>query len=197
MITTETRKNGSTEVRGMVRSLAQVGITCVDIERSLKFYMETLGLPLLEALNVPEDQVRDIYGLTDGTKVTLFLLRTGNGGFVELFHFQPLGGAHQGVVWNRPGITHLALDVKNLPAVMERLDKQGVKFVSPVKTNLGADFIFTRDPDGNLLELIDMKMLYWPGRLLGGIIARANTKKKYKNLYKDVREGNPLPPKRN
>jgi catechol 2,3-dioxygenase-like lactoylglutathione lyase family enzyme len=180
----------------MVRSLAQVGITCIDIERSLKFYMETLGLPLLEAINVPEDQKRDIYGLTDGTKVTFFLLRTGNGGFVELFHFDPLGGPHQEVVWNRPGITHFAIDVKNLPDVMKRLESQGIKFVSPVKTNFGTDFIFTRDPDGNLLELIDMKALYWPARILGGLIARGNTKRKYKNLYKDVRECNPLPPKK-
>ena len=47
----------------MIRSLAQVGITCSNIEKSLEFYNGILGLPLLEALDVPEDQVRDIYGL--------------------------------------------------------------------------------------------------------------------------------------
>jgi catechol 2,3-dioxygenase-like lactoylglutathione lyase family enzyme len=179
----------------MVRSLAQVGITCSDIEKMLKFYRDILGLPLLEAITVPEDQVRDIYGLTDGTKVTFFLLRTGNGGFVELFNFQPLAGPHQNVVWNRPGITHLALDVKNLPAVMKRLEKQGIHTICPVKTNLGTDFVFTRDPEGNLLELIDMKKLYWPGRLLGGVIAKINAKTKYKNLYEDIRNGRHMPPK--
>ena len=179
----------------MIRSLAQVGITCSDIEKSLKFYNELLGLPLLEALDVPGDQVRDIYGLDDSqTKVTLFLLRTGNGGFVELFRFEPLGGDHQHVVWNRPGITHFALDVKNLPAVMKRLEKEGVDMICPVKNNLGTDFVFTRDPDGNLVELIDMKFLYWPGRLLGGLMAKMNMKTKYKKLYQLVREKRPLPP---
>jgi len=173
----------------MVRSLAQVGITCSDIEKSLKFYTEILGLPLLEAIYVPEDQKRDIYGLTDNTEVTLYLLRTGNGGFIELFHFSPLGGPHQKVVWNRPGITHFALDVKNLPEVMKRLKAQGVDTICPVKNNLGTDFVFTRDPDGNLMELIDMKKLYWPGRLLGGVIAKMNMKSKYKNLYGDIKAG--------
>jgi len=180
----------------MVRSLAQVGITCMDIERSLQFYNQILGIPLLEALDVPPDQVRDIYGLDDKTtKVTLFLLRTGNGGFVELFRFEPLGGEHQHVVWNRPGITHLALDVKNLPVVMKRLEAEGIKFVCPVKTNLGTDFVFTKDPDGNLVELIDMKSLYWPGRILGGLMAKMNMKSKYKNLFSSVREGKSFPPR--
>ncbi len=173
----------------MVRSLAQVGITCTDIERSLKFYTETLGLPLLEAIYVPEDQRRDIYGVTKDTEVTLYLLRTGNGGFVELFHFTPLAGPHQDVVWNKPGITHFALDVKNLPGTMRKLKEQGIEFICPVKCNLGTDFVFTRDPDGNLLELIDMKKLYWPGRILGGIIAKMNMKTKYKNLYRDIKAG--------
>ncbi len=178
----------------MVRSLAQVGITCTDIEKSMKFYHGILGLPLLEGIDVPEDQRRDIYGLKDDTKVTLFLFRTGNGGFIELFKFDPIGGPHQDVVWNRPGITHLALDVKNLPEVMKRLNAAGIEFVCPVKNNLGTDFVFTRDPDGNLVELIDMKGLYWPARILGGVIAKMGMKTKYKNLYKMVREGAKFPP---
>ncbi|MFA6451352.1 MAG: VOC family protein [bacterium] len=177
----------------MVRSLAQVGITCSDIQKSLEFYNGILGLPLLEAIDVPEDQRRDIYGTPPDTKVTLFLLRTGNGGFVELFRFQPLGGEHQKVVWNRPGITHFALDVKNLPEVIKKLKEKGIEMICPVKCNLGTDFVFTRDPDGNLVELIDMKKLYWPGRLLGGVVANMNMKKKYKNLYKDVCDGKKFP----
>ncbi|HOO56355.1 MAG TPA: VOC family protein [bacterium] len=179
----------------MIRSLAQAGITCTDIEKSLKFYHEILGIPLLEAIDVPEDQVRDIYGMTDGTKVTLFLLRTGNGGFVELFHFNPLGGEHQDVVWNRPGITHLALDVKKLPNVMKKLKESGIEFVCPVKNNLGTDFVFTRDPDGNLVELIDMKAMYWPARILGGLIAKINRKTKYKDLYQRIKENGAFPAK--
>lgn len=180
----------------MVRSLAQVGITCTDVDKSLHFYNEILGIPLLEAFDVSDDQVKDIYGLDpEKNKVTLFLLRTGNGGFVELFRFTPLAGGHQSVVWEKPGITHLALDVKNLPAIMKRLEAEGVSFVCPVKTNLGTDFVFTRDPDGNLVELIDMKMLYWPGRLLGGVLAKLNGKTKYKNLREDVRNNKPFPGK--
>ena len=168
------------EMRKMIRSLAQVGLTCVDFERSLNFYSGLLGLPVLEMMDVPGDGVRDIYGLDPAkTKVKLALLRTGNGAFVELFQFQPLDGAHQRVVWERPGITHFSFNVKNLPAVMKRLRAAGVEFVCDVKTSLGTDYVFLHDPDGNRVELLDMKRLYWPGQLFGGLIAKMNMKKKY------------------
>lgn len=172
----------------MIRSLAQVGVTCNDFKRSLEFYCGILGLPVLAVLDVPPDQVRDIYGLDpDKTKVTLALLRTGNGGFLELFRFTPLGGAHQDVVWEKPGITHFSFDVKNLPAVMERLKAAGVNFVTPAKNNLGTDFIFLRDPDNNLVELLDMKHMYWPARWFGGIMSRMNMRGKYKGLVSELK----------
>lgn len=167
----------------MIRSLAQVGVTTTDFQKSLNFYSGLLGLPVLAVLDVPDDQVVDIYGLDPAkTKVTLALLRTGNGAFVELFRFTPLGGGHQNVVWERPGITHFSFNVKNLPKVIERLKAAGVNFVTPVKTNLGTDYIFLRDPDGNLVELLDMKLLYWPGQILGGLMAKMNMKTKYKHF---------------
>lgn len=171
----------------MIRSLAQVGVTCKDFQRSLKFYSGLLGLPVLAVLDVPDDQVRDIYGIDPAkNKVTLALLRTGNGGFIELFRFEPLGEGHQNVVWERSGITHFSLNVKNLPKVMERLKAAGVNFVTPVKNNLGTDFVFLRDPDGNLVELLDMHGLYWPAQLFGGLMAKGNMKKKYKDLLDKV-----------
>jgi catechol 2,3-dioxygenase-like lactoylglutathione lyase family enzyme len=167
----------------MIRSLAQVGVTCVDFQRSLNFYSGLLGLPILEVIEVPDDQVLDIYGIDPAKhKVTLALLRTGNGGFIELFKFEPLHEGHQRVVWERSGITHFSLNVKNLPNVMKRLEAAGVKFVTPVKNNLGTDFVFLRDPDGNLVELLDMHGLYWPAQVLGGLIAKMNMKKKYGRL---------------
>ena len=167
----------------MIRSLAQVGITAVDFDRSLQFYSGLLGLPILEVMDVPGDQVSDIYGLDPAqVKVSLALLRTGNGAFIELFRFSPLGGDHQSVVWNRPGITHLALFVKNLPKVMERLKTAGVQFVTSVNSGLGSDYVFLRDPDGNLVELLDLKLLYWPGQIFGGLLARMNTKKNLQRL---------------
>jgi catechol 2,3-dioxygenase-like lactoylglutathione lyase family enzyme len=172
----------------MIRSLAQVGVTCSDFQRSLKFYGEILGLPCLAVIDVPEDQVRDIYGIDPAkNKVTLALMRTGNGGFVELFRFEPLHGEHQKVVWERPGITHFSFNVKNLAAARKRLEAAGYKFVTPVKTNMGTDFIFLRDPDGNLIELLDMKLLYWPGQWLGGLMARMNMRGKYKELISKVK----------
>jgi len=160
-----------------------VGVTCKDFDRSLNFYSGLLGLPILAVEEIPRDQINDLYGLEpDSVKVRLALLRTGNGAFVELFEFKPLGGDHQAVVWERPGITHFSFNVKNLTVVKKRLEAAGVTFVTQVHTSLGTDFVFLRDPDGNRVELLDMKALYWPGQLVGGLLARMNMKKKYAGM---------------
>ncbi len=57
------------------------------------------------------------------------------------------------------GSTHFALAVENLPEVYERLRSQGIEFVSePVTFELtegSVTVVFTRDPDGNIVELVD------------------------------------------
>ena len=59
------------------------------------------------------------------------------------------------------GSTHFALAVENLSEVYERLRGQGVEFVSePVTFDLtegSVTVVFTRDPDGNVVELVDLQ----------------------------------------
>lgn len=64
------------------------------------------------------------------------------------------------------GLKHFALRVKNLPAVKQRLDSYGYTFLDEKhigkkakiqKGVSGVDYIFLKDPDKNIVELVEEK----------------------------------------
>jgi catechol 2,3-dioxygenase-like lactoylglutathione lyase family enzyme len=49
---------------------------------------------------------------------------------------------------------HIALEVENFEETVEDLRAQKIKFVEgPGKRQDGSDYLFCRDPDGNLVEI--------------------------------------------
>ncbi len=73
---------------------------------------------------------------------------------LELLRYQnePTGkAAHNSQV----GAAHLSLRVENVNAEYERLSSEGVTFVSaPHADEFGVVWVYMRDPDGNVVELI-------------------------------------------
>ena len=92
---------------------------------------------------------------TDNADVDISWLSHPQGGpKLELLRYQnePAGrAAHNSQV----GAAHLCLRVENLITVYERLSSEGVTFVSaPHADELGVVWVYMRDPDGNVVELI-------------------------------------------
>ncbi|MGL6107792.1 VOC family protein, partial [Romboutsia sp.] len=88
-------------------------------------------------------------------------------------------------LWNKTGITHLTLDVKNVPKYYEELKPQGVEFLCEPQYTSGTCWVFLKDMDGNLVELIDMKSQYFLLKKLGGIAGYFMRKGKLKRFYKE------------
>jgi catechol 2,3-dioxygenase-like lactoylglutathione lyase family enzyme len=60
------------------------------------------------------------------------------------------------VVWNRPGISHIAFKVGDVDAVYERLRAAGANIRTPVRTlPSGIRLMVVHDPDGTLIELAE------------------------------------------
>ena len=100
----------------------------------------------------------------------------------ELFEFTP-GLPAEEVVWNRQGITHFSLNVRDTERWYDHCVSKGVEIVAPpLQSPKGHTFFFVKDPDGNLIELIDNKhmrpVLKWLGPL-GGFVFRRTMYKKY------------------
>jgi catechol 2,3-dioxygenase-like lactoylglutathione lyase family enzyme len=166
------------------RSLSHIGITVRSFERTVQFYWDVFGCPLVGVADTPPDRVRSFFGV-GGQPATCKIgwIRVPGGGVLEIFEFQPQLPAEQ-IPWNRVGLTHLCFDVRNTQRWYDYLKGKGVECVStPERSPRGHSFFFVRDVDGNLIELIDLGYMYhvvkWLGPLGGWLFRRGRYTRYY------------------
>lgn len=166
------------------RSLSHVGITVVNFERTVQFYWEVFGCPLVGVADTPPERVRSFFGVA-GEPATCKIgwIRVPGGGVLEIFEFQPQLPPGR-LPWNGVGLTHFCFDVRNTTRWHDALSAKGVEIVSaPERSPRGHSFFFVRDPDGNLIELIDLGHMYhvvkWLGPLGGWLFRRGMYKRYY------------------
>ncbi|MBI3973150.1 MAG: VOC family protein [Chloroflexi bacterium] len=136
------------------------GFTVSDMERSLAFYRDVLGLPVVADMQPEADYPARVTGFLGATFRIVFLQLAPGGHILELIQYKTRAGEPLPLATNRPGCGHICFLVDDLPAVYERLHKQqGVTFVSaPVPITQGANrggyAVYLRDPDGITVELL-------------------------------------------
>ncbi len=171
--------------RPKIHEIGHVGVTVSDFEAAVAWYHEMFGFYLVSEMTVEGEAANalsDLYGERDLT-VRLGFMRAPGGGVLEIFQFTP-AAPPEPVRWNRVGYTHLALSVSNVAVLTERLKAKGVEFVLDEPQFLGgAHWIFFKDPDGNLIELIDLHANRLPLKYLGGVIGRQYRSGKYSPYY--------------
>lgn len=130
------------DISGCVRRL-QIMHTCLnvmDLERSIAFYRDLLGLKLTRRFEVRENNAEVAF------------LEDPNGSAIELTHWRDKKQLLEG-----DSFDHIAFGVKELKATIAHLRAHGVTIaMEPFKLKGGAHQIaFIKDPDGNWLELIE------------------------------------------
>jgi catechol 2,3-dioxygenase-like lactoylglutathione lyase family enzyme len=132
--------------------------TVADLDRSLKFFCDQLGLTVVHTREVGDDYFGRIVGLP-GCRVRAALLRIpGSNHHLELFEYLMPAGQPCAPRPCDPGSTHVSLLVDDLPALYDRLRGESGAFVSgPVRItagpNAGGYGVYLRDPNGVLIEL--------------------------------------------
>ena len=110
-----------------------------DLERTVQFYREVLGLELVRRHKSPR-----------GSEL-VFLKAPHSEELIELCHFP---GA--GAVQVQPDLTHLAFEVDSLEAFAKHLAQFGLKYSDgPTTTSTGTVFAFVDAPEGYEIELIE------------------------------------------
>jgi len=165
-----------------VKALSQIGMTVKSLRTSVDFYWGHFGLPVIEGMERPSGVLKEVYGVGDKT-VKVALIRCGWGSFIELFEFVPSQKTRE-AVQTRPGFTHVTLDVGNVDKAYRELSAKGVTFLGPPVHEKGASFVFLRDPDGYLVELIDMGILYYLNKFFGRIVGWINMATRFKDREK-------------
>ena len=143
----------------MVRSSRHTGIVVRDIENSLRFYRDILGLELTTRACERGAYIERVVGLA-GAVVDWAKLRTPDGYIVELLQYRshPDTASHAETSRvNRLGCSHLALTVFDLQAVHSALIRQGLLCNSePQRSPDGkVQVLYAHDPDGAILELVE------------------------------------------
>lgn len=133
--------------------------TVSDLDRSLYFYVDLLGLELLHLRpRITSNYFRGVIGFPAAVVKGAFLRIPGSAHRLELFEYLEPRGTPADVRTNNPGSAHLALLVEDLQEAYEELVAQRVRFRSPViyldeGPNAGGYAVYILDPDDITIEL--------------------------------------------
>ena len=141
-------------------SVHHTGFTVSDLDRSLAFYRDQLGLEVIAQQEKQGGYLGEVVGYPDAHVRMAHLRVPGGKHVVELFEYFAPEGVHPSRIEPRDvGTAHLCFVVDDLPAAYEQLLAAGVDtFVSPpvlVDTgiNTGGYGVYLRDPDGIVVEI--------------------------------------------
>lgn len=126
-------------------SLRYFGIRVTDLEKSLKFYTELLGLKEVRRGDMSK------YG---GGRGTWVLLRDEVTGQQLELNWYPKGSHFAVPYVPGEGLDHIAFEVEDVEAKFDDLMARGVKptDINPLSTDGWQAYV--KDPDGNWIELI-------------------------------------------
>jgi lactoylglutathione lyase len=122
-----------------VKKLLHTRMRVSDLDETIRFYTNVLGLEVLERKTSPR-----------GSQLA-FLKVPNSEELIELTSFPP-----SGPVTVQEDLVHLAFQVESLDETIASLNAKGVKVTDgPTQTSSGSRFIFIDAPDGYEVELIE------------------------------------------
>ena len=139
-----------------IHRVQHTAISTGDLDRAVTFWAH-LGFDEVRRWDwsAGRADIDGFVGLADSAARAALL--EGHGSGIELFEFlvpPPPGGEDRPV--HRLGYTHLCLAVSGLDDEMARLRGVGMTFISePVTDPTGRRMVYGRDPDGNVVELVE------------------------------------------
>lgn len=122
-----------------VMKLLHTRMRVSDLNQTIRFYTDTLGLEVIEQKTSPR-----------GSQLA-FLKVPNSDELIELTCFPP-----SGPVKVQEDLVHLAFQVESLDDTIASLNAKGVTITDgPTQTSSGSRFIFIDAPDGYEIELIE------------------------------------------
>ena len=122
-----------------VKKLLHTRMRVSDMDQTINFYTNVLGLEVLERKVSPR-----------GSHLA-FLKVPNSEELIELCSFPP-----SGPVRVQEDLVHLAFQVENLDDTIQELDAKQIRITDgPTSTSSGSRFIFIDAPDGYEVELIE------------------------------------------
>lgn len=144
-----------------VHGLLHVAMVTEDIDRLTAFYTGLLGAEVAKRLELTSPRFAAGVGVPDARAITVHLRIPGAHTVLELTEYawsvRPDTGSAPS---NTTGLRHIALAVADISEAVAELRDRRIEVVGgPVEMDAPAEargvrFLYFRDPDGNLVELI-------------------------------------------
>jgi catechol 2,3-dioxygenase-like lactoylglutathione lyase family enzyme len=141
----------------MIKDVRHVGIMVSDMEKSLKFYRDLLGLKV-KSLVDEEGEFLDNMLAHENVKNKVAKLYAKNGNaLIELIDSRSYANKKDRDFFTI-GASHFSLTVDDLEKTYDYLVKNGVKFTAPPQQTPDrfAKVTFCEDPDGTPIELVEV-----------------------------------------
>ncbi len=143
-------------------AINHVGVTVPDLDKAVAWYVDVLGLELLDGpmhcdlSTTGADRRLDVFGPTWGA-MRLAHLMAGNGAGFELFQFlePPVRRPDDNFVYTRVGPHHVAFTVDDFDGTLERLEQLGGRRrTASYDVHGGTRICYCEDPWGNVIEIV-------------------------------------------
>ena len=130
-----------------------MGLCVSDMERSLEFYRDFLGMEVLMELEITDDRIERVIG-EKGAQCRIAHLELG-GNILELFQYHRPEGKNIAKDLRQCdiGLTHLGFEIDDFHLHVEQLRQRKVEFLAePVEFRPGVWVVYFRGPDGEVCE---------------------------------------------
>ncbi len=130
-----------------IQRINHVALIVDDMEKSLDFWREALGMPMQELRDVPAEQSQVAFLPLEGSEIELVRPTTTDSGIAKYL-------ARRG-----PGMHHLCLEVDDIAGMLSQLKDRGVRLIND-EPRLAADgrkyaFVHPESTGGVLVELYE------------------------------------------
>lgn len=141
----------------MIKGANHVGLSVVNLDRSIQFYRELLGMEFVVGETpIGGELYEKIFSLS-AVRGRACILSKGSLRLelFEFFHPVPKTKDSNYPVTDH-GISHFCMEVTNIGGMYERLKNAGVVFHCPPLDFGASKATYARDPDGNVFELLEL-----------------------------------------
>ncbi|MEN8203679.1 MAG: VOC family protein [Bacteroidota bacterium] len=139
--------------------LIGVGVVVTDLEKSLDFYLNVIGMTKVGEFDVDEDFSKKS-GLTGGVPFHVDILKLQDSEQANQWKIMSFGkgGSHPipKYIQDDTGMQYVTIMVNSLEPFLKRIKAHKVKLLGDTPVPLGPDqhFVLVQDPDGTIIELI-------------------------------------------
>ena len=145
----------------MLKSFFHTGFVVKDIEKSVQFYSEVLGMRIAGRMERQGEFVEQVLAFP-GAHIKGGFVDMGEGHQLELIQYLSPASGENNLNRNDLGASHLAFFVEDLDKFYQETLQKGIRYNNPPASmfdengNLSRKAAFAQDPDGNWLEFVEV-----------------------------------------